>query len=211
MQRERITITLDRDLLPALDQLVDGGLVRNRSHAIEYALRTGLQVAELDTVFIILGNKFNPSQTLLKGLAVFPIQKVFLVVASAKMTEAQLVVTTCKEFLPTTHVEIVPADFGDGAAILLKQKELSQSFLIIELDALTVSSPNLLRAYTFHRQQLATLTQIVTSEENIYTPSGISFAQSTIANEIPAGLATLQENVFPNLVKGGKVSIYVNT
>lgn len=37
-QRSRITITLRSDLLPRIDNFVDGEKIRNRSHAIEYIL-----------------------------------------------------------------------------------------------------------------------------------------------------------------------------
>ena len=209
MQRERITITLDKDLLPALDQLVDGGLVRNRSHAIEYALRSGLQVAELTTVFIILGNTISPSPDILKRLASFPIRHLYLVAPSARLGEVQLVATMCSEALPEAAVELVPGDFGDAAAVLLKQKELSPSILIIDLDILEDTPENLMPAYAFHRQQLATATQLVRATDQGYTPSGVAFAQSTLTTDIPAGLATLRENVFPTLVKVGKVRAYV--
>lgn len=36
--RYRLTITLKKDLLPYLDQTIDGARIRNRSHAIEYIL-----------------------------------------------------------------------------------------------------------------------------------------------------------------------------
>lgn len=209
MQRERITITLDKDLLPALDQLVDGGLVRNRSHAIEYALRSGLQVAELTTVFIILGNTLSPSPELLKRLTSFPIRHLYLVAASAKLPETQMVAGFCAQALPEASVELVPGDFGDAAAILLKQQQLSPSILIIDMDTVTDIPENLMPAYAFHRQQLATATQLVRATPTGYTPSGIAFAQSSVTAEIPAGLASLKETVFPALVKGGKVRAYV--
>ncbi len=38
MARERITITVNKDLLAAVDRTVDGATVRNRSHAMEMAL-----------------------------------------------------------------------------------------------------------------------------------------------------------------------------
>lgn len=183
--------------------------MRNRSHAIEYALRSGLQVAELTTVFIILGNTFSPSPDLLKRLTSFPIRHLYLVAASAKLAEAQLVATICSQAIPGANVELVPGDFGDAAAVLLKQKELSPSVLLIELDMLQDIPENLMPAYAFHRQQLATATQLVRASDQGYTPSGVAFAQSSVTADIPAGLATLRENVFPTLVKGGKVRAYV--
>jgi hypothetical protein len=188
---------------------VDGGLVRNRSHAIEYALRSGLQIAELTTVFIILGNTFSPQPTLLKRLKSFPIFHLYLVSPSAKLGEAQLVSQACKEELPSAVVEVVPADFGDAAAILLKQAELSPSILLIDLDVMQDIPENFLPGYAFHRQQLATATQMVRATPEGYTPSGIAFAQKSLTADIPAGLASLKETVFPTLVKGGKVRAYV--
>ena len=38
MERERLTITLRRDILKLVDQSIDGAKLRNRSHAIEYFL-----------------------------------------------------------------------------------------------------------------------------------------------------------------------------
>ncbi|PIY96848.1 MAG: hypothetical protein COY66_02300 [Candidatus Kerfeldbacteria bacterium CG_4_10_14_0_8_um_filter_42_10] len=40
--RSRLTITLRKDLLPYLDQTIDGTKIRNRSHAIEYILGQSL-------------------------------------------------------------------------------------------------------------------------------------------------------------------------
>jgi NDP-sugar pyrophosphorylase family protein len=49
MDRERLTITLKKDVLDRLDATIDGARIRNRSHAIEYhlgrALGSGVQKA----------------------------------------------------------------------------------------------------------------------------------------------------------------------
>jgi len=42
MTRQRITITLKKDILDLLDNMVDGSKIRNRSHAIEYILTKNL-------------------------------------------------------------------------------------------------------------------------------------------------------------------------
>jgi len=42
VERDRLTITLRRDLLRHIDRLIDGTKVRNRSHAIEYLLTKAL-------------------------------------------------------------------------------------------------------------------------------------------------------------------------
>ncbi|MDD5039595.1 MAG: NDP-sugar synthase [Patescibacteria group bacterium] len=42
MDRKRLTITLKKDLLPLVDEVIDGARIRNRSHAIEYLLGQAL-------------------------------------------------------------------------------------------------------------------------------------------------------------------------
>lgn len=43
MKRSRITITIRKDLLPQIDNIVDKEKIRNRSHAIEYLTMKGLR------------------------------------------------------------------------------------------------------------------------------------------------------------------------
>ncbi len=42
MERERLTITLKKEVVNAIDRIVDGAKIRNRSHAIEYMLSKSL-------------------------------------------------------------------------------------------------------------------------------------------------------------------------
>jgi mannose-1-phosphate guanylyltransferase/phosphomannomutase len=56
MSRERLTITLQEDVLEALDATIDGQRLRNRSHAIEYYLAKALGKKALK-VLILAGGK----------------------------------------------------------------------------------------------------------------------------------------------------------
>jgi len=42
MERERLTITLKKEIVGAIDRMIDGAKIRNRSHAIEYLLSKSL-------------------------------------------------------------------------------------------------------------------------------------------------------------------------
>lgn len=53
--RNRITITIRRDLLLALDSLVDGERIRNRSHALEYLLARSLAAQNSQAVILASG------------------------------------------------------------------------------------------------------------------------------------------------------------
>lgn len=53
MERERLTITLRKDVLKLVDQSIDGAKLRNRSHAIEYFLSQSLSAKTLRAVLLV--------------------------------------------------------------------------------------------------------------------------------------------------------------
>lgn len=56
MDRKRLTITLKKDLLPLVDEVIDGVRIRNRSHAIEYLLRQSLS-PQINKAFILAAGR----------------------------------------------------------------------------------------------------------------------------------------------------------
>lgn len=56
MERERLTITLKKEIVGAIDRMVDGSKIRNRSHAIEYMLSKNL-LPEKTKVLILTGGE----------------------------------------------------------------------------------------------------------------------------------------------------------
>ena len=55
--KERVTLTIDKDLLHAVDKRVDDVTVKNRSHAIELLLRQSLRASVPNTAVILAGGK----------------------------------------------------------------------------------------------------------------------------------------------------------
>jgi|FLOH01.1.fsa_nt_gi mannose-1-phosphate guanylyltransferase len=53
--KERVTLTLDRDILDKIDRSVDGGKVKNRSHAIEMLLRQAIGIEKPTKGLILAG------------------------------------------------------------------------------------------------------------------------------------------------------------
>lgn len=53
MERERLTITLRKDILKLVDQSIDGAKLRNRSHAIEYFLSRELSPKTVKVVVVL--------------------------------------------------------------------------------------------------------------------------------------------------------------
>jgi mannose-1-phosphate guanylyltransferase len=60
MNRDRLTITLRTDLLKALDGEIDGGRLRNRSHAIEYFLSKALGLKTVKVLILAGGRPVYP-------------------------------------------------------------------------------------------------------------------------------------------------------
>ncbi len=54
--RQRLTITLRQDLLPRIDQTIDGAKIRNRSHAIEFLVANALK-PKFRRAFILAGGR----------------------------------------------------------------------------------------------------------------------------------------------------------
>jgi len=55
--KERITLTVDKNILEGIDRMVDGISVRNRSHAVEVILSRHLASMELKTALILCGGE----------------------------------------------------------------------------------------------------------------------------------------------------------
>jgi mannose-1-phosphate guanylyltransferase len=55
--KERVTLTLDRDILRIVDERIDGTRIKNRSHAVELLLRQSLKASAPSTAVILAGGK----------------------------------------------------------------------------------------------------------------------------------------------------------
>jgi hypothetical protein len=214
MQRERITITIDADLLPAVDTLIDNESIRNRSHALEYAVRRGLALSEISDAFFIYSEKEMPLATLTQMSRLcetLELTRYFVIAPSAQFAQASLWQTSFLQQLktPPAHSAVLPADFGTAGALLLQQESISHSFFLVNNEEIAVLPARVLPAYSFHRQQKSMLTHLLYSDGAHYLPAGMSFGQAELLQGIPAGKADLASHTFPALVKEGKVSTYV--
>lgn len=59
IDRNRLTITLKKDLLPLIDEIIDGTRIRNRSHAIEYLLSQSLKPQTNKALILAAGRGVN--------------------------------------------------------------------------------------------------------------------------------------------------------
>ena len=204
MYRERLTITLDSELLMALDSLIDGEQLRNRSQTIEYLLKEGMGLHALSSAFVFVNETTNPAwlSSLATSLASLPLTLIYLCMPLAMKEQA-----TTYSALFTSPVEILPADFGSGGAVSLKKADLIQPFIMAWPSPQPLPA-SLVAAYLFHRSHHDPLTELCTSSETGHTSSGIYLASPEIATFLPAGTSDLQRDTFPALLKAARVKGY---
>ena len=209
MYRERLTITLDSELLSAVDATVDHSQLRNRSHAIEHALREGLALHELTTAVIsISGNSTEKLPELTSLLEHLPILS-YLVIATSNDLTAQDAVRSIIS-LTHKHAETIPGDFGTGAALLLNKARLTTPFLYIQLSPKLSLPTSLTAPYIAHRRGTSLVTHLIRPvSQDSFAQIGISLFNPEAIEYIPAGLASLEETTFPALLKAGKIGTYV--
>lgn len=214
MQRERITITIEADLLPAVDNLIDGDQVRNRSHAIEMAIKRGLSINQITSVYFIYSNTSYSAEwqsDLISILKQFPLTEIGIIAKATDLIAAQEWQASLVSYLPKATTLVLPGDFGDASAILLNRDKLPETLLIVNLEEAQFSTTpsQLLAAHSFHKQQNAIATKVTRLDSTGYHPTGFTFLHPLVVDHIPTGMASLTESVFPVLAKLGKVSVYV--
>lgn len=57
VEREKLTVTIKKELFKKIDAIVDGRKIRNRSHATEFLIEEGLGVNKVKTAFILAGGE----------------------------------------------------------------------------------------------------------------------------------------------------------
>ena len=57
MEREKLTVTVKRDLIKKIDAIVDGRKIRNRSHATEYLIEAGLGINKVKKAIVLVGGE----------------------------------------------------------------------------------------------------------------------------------------------------------
>jgi len=158
--KDRITITLRKDLLPLLDRFVDGDRIRNRSHAIEFILGQhlglGIQHAvilagsEKDTVHALTRVRNRPVIAyLFDMLKEHGIRDVLIVVDKNGDKLREYLGNAMQWGLKVEYIEDTVAS-GTAHALSLVQSKISQSFLLIYGDVL--ADLNLNDFLEYHQQ-----------------------------------------------------------
>ncbi len=185
--KERISITLDQNILRTLDEEIDGSVIKNRSHAIELNLRKCFQSKELHQAVILAGGNLLVDQ---EGRDKPPF---LLDINGLTLLEHNLnllIKFGVKEFIfpLSEHIEtIVRGLIGDGeklgvSIIYVREENNLGSAGVLRLVSEYITGPfvvcntrelkeiNLKELFNFHQKQktLATMAVTSTSTPNRY-------------------------------------------
>jgi len=147
-RKDRLTISLPKDMLSALTGTIDGKEIRNMSHAIEHFLRQSLKPSITNAV-ILSGapakTKHHPSLTAidnrsllditLEHLAAAGFKNVYMLAGSHKNTLRTAVGK--HTYGMTIRWTPEPTPLGTGGALKLLEGTLREPFLVLHGDVLT--------------------------------------------------------------------------
>jgi NDP-sugar pyrophosphorylase family protein len=205
MDRERITISIKKNVLEKIDHTIDGTSVRNRSHAIETLALKSLGGATSNQAVIILGGD--------DAIKAIPAAKAYL----PKLKEAGFdSVVIAVGFLADKVKEkigfgveydltIKYSDKGEGSggALNILKKELQSTFIVINTaKEYEIDLKNLLEYHRNHKSKFTIAT------DDIKSMLGIYVIEPEILSIIPKGFSMLDDDVIPKLVNDKEIIIY---
>jgi len=204
MERERITISIKKDVLKNVDKTIDGTNIRNRSHAIESLIIKSLDSINLNNVVIMLGGQealkyVNNTSEILLALQKFGIEKVYIAVGflSEKIKQK---IGNDEDY--GIKIEYIEGEGSGGVLNKLKNKFKKDTFIVIEPEY-TFDKP-IEDLYQIHRNSKSTVT-IFTN--NLDDMNGLYFIEPTIFGQIPSGFSMLKDDIFPKLAQKGELLV----
>lgn len=205
MNRERITISIRDDILKAIDKRVDGVRLRNRSHAFESLISDALGLGTVSDAIILAGGDnaykslpaIKDSILRLKKLGI----KDVIIGIGYLGQKIKTDLKDGKEF--GVRISYLEKGEGTGGAISPLKNAVKKTFVVVNIKSkLDVDYKMLL---DFHKAGNA-ITTIATN--NIKSFEGIYVLEPDIFAYVPKGFSMLEEDVFPKILKEGKLSIY---
>ena len=234
--KERVTLTIESDILKKVDRIVDGINVRNRSHAIELILSKYFNFKELKTALILCGGKgtrlrpitYEIPKPLVPVHGKPIIEHIFDLLKKYGITNIILSVGYMKEKILkevdnwsrlglniTWVAESKP--MGTGGAIKLAKDKLPKTFIVSNGDEL--KNLNIVEMYEVHKKNkaLATIALTTVDDPSAYGVARldgnriIEFVEKPKKGEAPsnlinAGFYILEHEVL-DMIPGGFCSL----
>ncbi len=170
MSLKRVTITIKSDILQKLNAMVDGGNVKNRSHAVEQLIVRGMSKTDLDTVVIMAGGdgaKLRPItyeipkplipvkgrpvlEHQINMLKQFDIRNIVLSVGKNYGKIAEYFGNGSKFGVNIEYV-VEERPLGKMGSLRLLKGRIKNAFAVLNVD--TLINPNIPEIYDFHKKQ----------------------------------------------------------
>ena len=205
MNRERISISIKKDLLKKIDSLVDSITIRNRSHAIETLVSQSLGLNNISDAVVMAGGDSAAS-------SVNAIKKSIVGLKSIGLSEVIVAVGYLGDKIKKTlgdgkelgvQINYLEGAEGSGGALSLLKSALKKTFIVINVDDDYEIDYKALVDYHKNSRKIATI-----ATDDIKSLRGIYILESAVLPYVPEGFSMLEEDVFPKLLKENKVSIY---
>jgi len=205
MDRERITISIKKNILGYVDKTIDKVNIRNRSHAIEHLIMKGLARTNDKNAVILLGGKdamksLPSAASTLKELQKSGFEKVYIAVGYlANKIEAKL--GDGSQF--GIEIEYLTSEEGSAGALIALKKIFSSTFFVFENP--NGSEPDLEAMLEYHKQHNA----VATISLDQHGSTGLYIFEPAIFRLIPKGFSMLEEDIFPKLSQKGDIVGYL--
>ncbi len=205
MERERITISIKRDVLKGIDKTIDGISIRNRSHAIETMASNTLVGNANRNVVILIGGKgalklIPPVEEILGRLSDAGYEKVYIAVGFLA-DKIKNVLGNGDRF--GLELEYLEKGEGTAGAILPLKNVFKDTFLVINPEK--IIKAEFAKLISFHKTHNC-LATIVTDDLKDLT--GLYALEPEIFNYIPKGFSMLENDIFFKLHEQNELVVY---
>lgn len=205
MQRVRLTISVSAKVIDAIDSIIDGVRIRNRSHAIETLLAEGLNILTLKTAVILAGGKEA-------GKRIPAIESALDLLKKNGINNVKIAVgylgKQIKEHFSNgnshgLNIEYIEGGQGTGGALIPLRNQLKSIFVVLNLvEPINCDLKGLIK---FHNEQKPIATIATRSLKN---PWGVYIFDPQIFNYLPKGFSMLEDEIFDKLIKEGRLISY---
>lgn len=203
--RVRVTISLSREIAERIDELVDGVRIRNRSHAIESLVTDSLDLAQIHQAVILAGgeravDRLPAIQRMIQTLAQYGIFDITVAVGYlGEEVKKQLNESNAHG----VRLHFTESELGTGGALLQLKNRLRATFLVVNIEKpVDIDIKNLLK---FHREHAPVATIATPSLREL---SGVYVMEPKVFSFIPSGFCMLEDTVFHEMTKQGKLLPY---
>lgn len=205
MARERVTISVNSELLKKIDQQIDGTKIRNRSHAVESLIFEALGLDQIKDAIIMAGgnnvvkniNSIKDSLLRLKKLGI----KEVIVAVGYLADKIKKDLKNGQEF--GLKLDYLEKGEGTGGSLFLLKKAIKKTFIVVNIDQRIDLDYKMLADFHKLSGKIATV-----ATDNIKSFKGIYILEPKIFDYIPKEFSMLEEDIFPVLLKENELAVY---